>query len=275
MSFFVIDAEKCKHDGICVAECPMRIIEMKDTSSVPMPTDDAELRCIKCGHCVAVCPHGAFSLAGMSAAECPPVRQDMLPGIEQTEHFLRYRRSIRTYQDKGIEQETLAKLLDIARYAPTGVNSQQVKWLIVNSRQRVNDIAGMVVEFLRYMINEHHPMAEKYGLAGLVKAWEGGTDLVTRGAPGLAIAHAPKDYAMAQTDSTIALTFLDLAAPSFGLGTCWAGILMVAASQWPPLQQVLAFQEGNACFGAMMIGYPKFKYHRLPLRKEADITWVS
>src|SRR5208337_5190217 len=154
-------------------------------------------------------------------------------------------------------------------------NSQQVKWLAVNSREEVQSMSGLAVDLIRHMIAEKHPMAERYRKFGIVKAWEAGIDIITRGAPGLVIASAPKDYRIAQTDSTIALTFLDLAAPSFGLGTCWAGIFMMAASQWPPLQQALALPEGHACFGAMMIGYPKYRYHRLPLRKEADITWLD
>ena len=134
-------------------------------------------------------------------------------------------------------------------------------------------MAGLVVDLIRYMIEEKHPMGERYSLPRFVEAWETGTDLISRGAPGLVIAHAPKDYTLAQTDSAIALTFLDLAAPSFGLGSCWAGFFMMAASHWPPLQQALELPEGHACFGAMMLGYPKYEYHRLPLRKEADITW--
>lgn len=30
MSLFTIDAEKCKRDGICVAECPFGLLEMKN-----------------------------------------------------------------------------------------------------------------------------------------------------------------------------------------------------------------------------------------------------
>ncbi len=273
MGLFEIDSDKCRRDGICVEECPMRILEMKDASSAPTPVEEAEQRCIRCGHCVAVCPHGAFSLSEMRTEDCPPVRKGLLPGVQQAEHFLRSRRSIRTYQEKEVEREKLARLIDIARYAPTGTNSQQVKWLVVNSREGVRQMAGQVVDLIRHMIAGKHPLSERYRMPGMVAAWEAGTDLICRGAPGLVIAHAPKDYMMAQTDSTIALTFLDLAAPCLGLGTCWAGFFMVAASQWPPLQQALALPEGNACFGAMMIGYPKYRYQRLPLRKEADVTW--
>jgi len=275
MGLFSIDPEKCKRDGICVAECPMRILEMKESSLPPSPVEGAEERCIRCGHCVTVCPHGAFSLAEMKTKDCPPVRTDLALSVKHVEHFLRSRRSIRTYKDKAIEHEKLEKLLNIARYSPTGSNSQQVKWLAINSREQVRRMSGLVVDLIRHMIAEKHPLAERYRRFGIVKAWETGTDIVTRGAPGLVMAQAPKAYMMAQTDCTIALTFVDLAAPSLGLGTCWAGIFMMAASQWPPLQQALALPEGHACFGAMMIGYPKYKYRRLPLRKEADITWVE
>ncbi len=275
MGFFTVDTEKCKRDGICVEECPMRILEMSDASSAPTPVQGAEKFCIRCGHCVAVCPHGACSLAGMRTEDCPQVREDLALSAGHVEHFLRSRRSIRTYLDKAIERDKLEKLIDIARYAPTGSNSQQVNWFAVNSREAVQRMAGLVVDLIRHMIAEKHPMGEKYNFPRFVKAWEAGTDLITRGAPGLVIAYAPKDYNNARTDSAIALTFLDLAAPSFGLGSCWAGFFMMGAAQWPPLRQTLALPEGHACFGAMMIGYPKYKYNRLPLRKDARITWVD
>jgi len=273
MSLFTIDQKKCKRDGICVAECPLKIIEMKDDSPVPTPTADAEERCVKCGHCVAVCPHGAFSHAMLKTGDFPPVKKDLALTTEQAEHFLRARRSIRTYQDKAIEHGKLEKLISIARYAPTGTNSQQVKWLVVNSREGVKNMAGMVVDMCRYLVKEKNPFAEKYRLDKTVTAWESGIDGITRGAPALVIAYAPKDYGLAQVDCTSAVAYLDLVAPTLGLGSCWAGFVMIAAAQWPPFQQALALPEGHASYGIMMVGYPKYKYHRLPPRNEAAITW--
>ncbi|MEE8389692.1 MAG: nitroreductase family protein [Anaerolineae bacterium] len=95
----------------------------------------------------------------------------------------------------------------------------------------------------------------------------------SNGVPGaftIIIAHAPGDK---KRDCTIVLTYLALAAPSFGLGACWAGWLDIAADNWQPLQQYLELPEGLVCCGAMMIGYPKYKYHRIPLRDEVRITW--
>jgi hypothetical protein len=39
------------------------------------------------------------------------------------------------------------------------------------------------------------------------------------------------------------------------------------------MQKALALPEGHQSYGAMMVGYPKFNYHRLPSRKPPPITW--
>lgn len=42
MGLFTIDRDKCARDGICVSECPARIIEIKDEESNPEPIEGAE-----------------------------------------------------------------------------------------------------------------------------------------------------------------------------------------------------------------------------------------
>jgi len=273
MNLFTIDKNKCNRDGICVAECPSRIIEMKDDSSFPTPVFGAERACIRCGHCVAVCPHGALSHSLIKIEDCPPFQNDMAFTDEQAEHFLRSRRSIRLYQDRVIEPEKLARLIEIARYSPTGGNSQMVNWVVVSSPETVRKISGMVIDLMRAMVQKKHPMAESYRLINLVNDWDAGIDRISRGAPSLVFACAPKDYGMGAVDCTSALSYLDLAAPSLGLGCCWAGFVMMAVVKWPPLQQTLELPEGQACFGAMMVGYPKYRYYRLPTRKKPVIVW--
>jgi nitroreductase/NAD-dependent dihydropyrimidine dehydrogenase PreA subunit len=273
MSLFTIDEKKCKRDGICVAECPLKIIEMKDDKSVPTPTADAAERCVKCGHCVAVCPHGAFGHAMLKPELFPPIKKELALSPEHAEHFLRSRRSIRTYQDKPVEREKLQKLIEIARYAPTGSNSQLVQWLAVASRPEVAKLTGMVVDLIREMVKAKNPFAISYRLDRSVTAWENGIDTISRGATALVIAHAPKEYGLGHVDCASALAYLDLAAPTLGLGSCWAGFFMLALPQHKPLQQALAIPEGNAVHGIMMVGYPKYKYHRLVPRNEPKIQW--
>lgn len=274
MSMIVIDEKKCKRDGICVAECPLQIIEIKDAASFPTLVEDAEQRCIKCGHCVAVCPHGAFTHTMLNTESFSPVKKEFTLTVEQAGHFLRSRRSIRSYQERAVEHEKLAKLIDIARYAPTGTNSQMVSWTVVDSRPKVAQLTGMAIDLFREMIRTKSRFVKKYRLDKAVSAWDQGVDRICRGAPALVIAHAPKDYALAVIDCTSALAYLDLFAPALGLGTCWAGFFMVAVSQWQPLQQALALPEGNVACGVMMVGYPKYKYRLLPPRNEPKIGWM-
>ena len=272
MTHISVDENKCRHDGICTAVCPMSIIEM-ESGLVPTLSAGLEDLCIKCGHCVAVCPHGALSLDTMGVADCPPVKPELKITSEHAEQLIRARRSIRCYRTTAVERDTLARLIEMAHYAPTGTNSQQVQWLVINSREQLHVLSGMIVDMLRYLIREGHPLAKAYRLERSVAAWEAGKDPVLRDAPALVIAHAPKAYPLAQVDCTIALSSLDLAAPTVGLGTCWAGFFSMAAAQWPPLQEALALPEGHVCCGALMVGYPKFEYHRLPTRNEAVVNW--
>jgi nitroreductase/NAD-dependent dihydropyrimidine dehydrogenase PreA subunit len=273
MSLIMIDEDLCRRDGICAAACPVGMIELKGGSSWPTSTGNAEDRCISCGHCVAVCPQGALSHRAMAARDCAPLRPEAAPGEDQVEQLLRSRRSIRNYQDRQVERAKLERLTDLARSAPTGTNSQMVRWHVINGREAVRSVASQVVDFLRQLIERNDPMVTKGSLGRAVQVWERGGDPITRGAPALVIAYAPKEYPLAAVDCSIALTFIDLAAPSVGLGTCWAGFLMLTVPQYPPLQAALSLPAGHACYGAMMIGYPKHSYHRIPVRNRALVTW--
>jgi len=222
---------------------------------------------------VAVCPEGALSHRLIGPESCPPVRPDLVLSAELVEHVLRSRRSIRAYEERKVEHETLAKLIDIARYAPTGSNSQQVRWIVVNSRGEVKRLAGLAIEMMRQMVRAGHPLAARFPAARLVKSWESGKDLVCRDAPALIVAYTPKDGLRSPVDPFIALSFLDVAAPALGLGTCWAGYLMAAIPQWPPLKEALGLSEAETSLAAMMVGYPKYRYHRLPPRNDPEIAW--
>jgi nitroreductase/NAD-dependent dihydropyrimidine dehydrogenase PreA subunit len=272
MSFLSVDHKKCAHDGICAAACPMSIITM-NKDSLPEVTGEAEKLCIKCGHCVAVCPHGAISAGDINVKDCPPIKKELVASADQIEQLIKSRRSIRMYKDKKVEREQLSKLIDIARYSPTGGNSQQVQWLAVTSREEVKKIAGAVVDFMRDLIKGGHPLAERYNLSALVESCDAGIDRIFRGAPALIVAHAPKEYGLASVDCSIALSYLDIAASSFDLGCCWAGFFMIAASQSPSVMKILGLPEGNICFGGLMVGYPKYDYHRIPVRNDAQVIW--
>lgn len=270
MSLFQVDAGRCNRDGLCVAACPKLLIELPADARTPVSVAGAEDLCNNCGHCVAICPSGALSHRAMAPADLEPVRPALLPNAEAAEHFLLARRSIRTFKDEAVPRETLAHLIDIARRAPTGSNRQQVYWLVIEDRAEVQRLAALTEDWLRDTIARQPEGPLGTYAFTLDKAAERGVDAICRGAPHLIFAHGPKGR---ETDGVIALTYLELAAAGLGLGACWAGWIGSAAREWGPMQEALALPEGHACYGAMMVGFAKYRYRRIPARNEAKVAW--
>lgn len=272
MKILTIDERTCNRDGLCAEVCPAGLIDFTG-GKFPEPVALAEELCIRCGHCVAICPTGSLSHREMDVAQCPPVSGDLLLSPEQSEQFLRNRRSIRTFRQKPVAREELTRLIEVARYAPSGHNSQGVRWLVLGQRQELRRLAGMVADWMGLMLEKMPEFALSLHMDKELERWHRGVDVVLRNAPALVIAHAEKDNRMAQASCTIALAYLELAATGMGLGCCWAGYFNAAATTFRPLAEALALPEGHQSFGAMMVGYPKFQYHRLPLRRVPEITW--
>jgi nitroreductase/NAD-dependent dihydropyrimidine dehydrogenase PreA subunit len=273
MGLINIDETLCKRDGICAAECPTAVIRQADKESCPELVPGGEAMCLRCGHCVAVCPHGALSHADVPLAQCPVVDKGAVIGPEQAVQFLRSRRSVRRFKDKAIEKETLQQLIDTARYAPSASNAQPVEWMVFTDREEIRGIAENVVDWMRSVLEKDPQPASAPYMPLLVGAWDLGLDYVLHRAPGLIVAMAPKSDSNGMVDLTLALAYLELAAPSLGLGTCWAGLLQGALVSHAPLRQAMGIGDEYPHHYPMMIGQPRFKYYRLPERQHAKITW--
>ncbi len=250
----------------------MGLIQMQK-GDFPRSVDDAKELCIKCGHCVTVCPTGSLSHYAMPSTQCPSVHKELLLNAEQCEHFIRNRRSIRTFKDQPVSQKDLTKLIDMARYAPSGPNSQCVEWLVLGNRGELHRLAGIVIDWMRWMMENMPEIALSLRMNRAIKRWGSGIDGILRKTPTLVVAHAEKNNRFAPAACTIALTYLELAATSMGLGCYWAGYFQAAVTTFPAMIRSLGLPEGLQCFGAVMVGHPKFRYHRLPVRNTPLITW--
>lgn len=271
MDFMAIDETKCKKDGLCAAVCPMGLIELETGETFPAPVEDAQERCILCGHCQAVCPHGALTLE--KVRKTAPFEKKHLPTLEQLNQLIRGRRSIRVYRKEPVDRDLMSSLIDLARHAPTARNSQLIGWLVIDDREELKRLTGLVIDWMHHLVDKNDPLAHSYHLAKVIGAWKSGYDPILRGAPGLVVLHGPQDYPLAVVDSSIALTTFELAAFSQGVGTCWAGFFSIAAGSWPPLAEALDLPEGRKLTYAMMVGYPAVQYQRLPERKAPEIIW--
>jgi nitroreductase/NAD-dependent dihydropyrimidine dehydrogenase PreA subunit len=271
VELIAVNHETCNQDGICVDACPAGILELKEGS--PIAIDDANELCIRCGHCVAICPTESLTHMDIPLESCTPIAKEFRITLDQTEQFLRSRRSIRQYKDKSVDKADLNKLIDIARYAPSGHNLQPVEWLVLGDKAELKRLSGIVVEWMRWMLTNMPEVASSMHMDRTVTRYENGYDVILRDAPAVIVAHAHKENRVAPAACTIALTYLELASTTMGMGACWAGYFNAAATTFPPMQTALALPDGHQAFGSMMVGYPKYRYQRMPRRNEPKVTW--
>jgi nitroreductase/NAD-dependent dihydropyrimidine dehydrogenase PreA subunit len=263
MNFITIDQEQCKQDGLCVEICPMGIIE-KPPGGYPRLEVNGDQFCISCGHCVAVCPHGALHHGRIPLKECVSIRKGLRVSADAIEEFLKARRSIRSFRDKSASRDVLERIIDVTRWAPSASNRQPVSWLVIENQSQVRQLAALVADWLR----------KTKAIPRFLEAWDRGKDMILRGAPHLIVAHADKENRWAPVDCAIALTYMELAAKSQGLGTCWAGLLIRAIGVCSPVAEFLNLPDGNEVYGAVMLGYPEYRYQRIPNRNEARVRWL-
>lgn len=271
MNGITVNQDQCTRCNICSEICPVGVIEPADENHRAQVKETKASRCIKCGHCEAFCPSGALTLNFALDEK----RDDTIePGEISAELLGRYmkgRRSVRHFTARKVEKEKIERILDIARYAASGMNAQPVEWLVVYDDREVKRLAGITIDWLRSLIGTGNPMSAY--ASGLVTAWDHGKDPICRGAPHLLVAHIPENNPIAPTDAIIALTHFDISAPAFGLGTCWAGFVAGAARMWKPMHEALALPAGRIAAYAMMFGYPKYITRGIPPRNPARIIW--
>ena len=269
----IVDESKCKKDGICAAECPTAIIKLKNNENFPQMIPGGEQACLICGHCVAVCPHGALSHEQIPMEDCPTIKKELLINEEQAIQFLRSRRSIRFFKEKPIGKEKIQQLIDVARYAPTASNAQVLEWQVFTDKDEIKDFSKMTVDWMRDALQKDPENPRAAYLPTIIAAWDFGYDAVLRGAPALVVASAPKEAGSGMVDLTLALSYLELVATTMNLGTCWAGLLRGALLGSSKLKEAVGIPADHPHHYPMMLGYPKAKYFRLPERKPAKITW--
>jgi nitroreductase len=188
---------------------------------------------------------------------------------------LRSRRSIRHYEDKPVPREKMLELLEIARFAPSGHNSQAISYLVVEGAENLMRISRIVVEWMREAVKLSPELAKRYNMRAVIRQQEKSGDRILRGAPHIIVAHAPADLSAAPVSTMLALEYVELYAPALGLGTCWAGYTMACAQRFPAFSQFLKIPASRTITGILMVGYPRYGYHRLPTRNPLDAAWFE
>ena len=271
MSLFELDEYLCTKCGICADVCPAVIITRPDDGTFPSVPETYENMCIHCGHCEVFCPSKAllFNDRPEERVSLPAAGHTIPPEVLSL--YLRKRRSIRCFTRNTIPEDIILRLIETASYAASGGNRQPVKWLVIHNHAKVRKVAELTIEWMKTLLRTDHPLS--HYVPRIIAGWRTGRDTICLGAPHLVINHVPDDNPGALVDAVIAMTHIDIAAQSYGAGTCWAGFVMMASSAFEPLKAELALPKGQKTAAVMMMGYPKYKSYGIPRKNTPDITW--
>lgn len=266
---FKIDSAQCIACGACVADCPFGVLAMADEPILENPE-----HCLSCQHCLAICPTGALSILGNHAEDSTEL-EGQFPSFAQMNVLIKGRRSIRQYASEPLPAETLQTLLTTAWHAPTAVNNQSVRFTLLDDplhMQALSDECWQRLEEKDRLNALPEGPLRNYVNMGQTARQTDGTDIFFRGAPHLVIASSPKANPAAQTDTVIALSYLELAAQSMGLGTLWNGLAKTLICHiFPDLSERLSIPADHFVGGMMLLGKPSVKYVRTVERRPASI----
>lgn len=269
MDLIRLDQTRCVKCGRCAAVCPRGLIVLEPE----WPQSDATDLCIACGQCVAVCPTAALDnkktplSSQISLAKFPAIDADT------ANHFLRSRRSIRCYKKMPVPRENLLLLMDIARFAPTGSNSQGLSFRVIEKPETLHSLTEQTVIWLEKQTAAGHPAAASYAQYANVYR-KTGRDVILRGAPCLILGLASKSFQRGRENTHFSFAYVELYAPVLTLGTCWAGLFEAAAfSGFEPLIDLLGLPDDKSLTGAIMVGQPEFGFHRLTDRNSLNICF--
>ncbi len=154
------------------------------------------------------------------------------------------RKSVRGFLDKDVPEETLTRILNAARLAPSASNRQEWRFIVVRDAETRKKLvsAAMGQSFV--------------GQAPVVLACCAETDEH----------RMPCQLLCFPIDLAIAIDHITLCAVEEGLGSCWIG-----AFKEDEVKEILGIPEGIRVVQLLPIGYPvkpgKVPKDRLPLEK--------
>lgn len=268
-----IDVEKCIGCGQCVKDCFPRDIEIIDGKAKVN-----NVTCMKCGHCIAICPREAVSINEYDMNDVANYDKDEFSiDADKLLNFIKFRRTVRQFKNKEVEQEKLLKIIEAGRFTQTGSNSQNVAYTVV--RDNLEELKNLTFKALKSMGEELLEKLPKDDVRfrRYANMWinmhkeykeDPKNDKIFFNAPAIIVVTAGSEV-----DAALASSNMELMTNALGLGTFFSGFFVRAAQGNKEIMELLGLDEDKKIVTCMVIGYPSVKYFRTVPRKNADISW--
>lgn len=286
---FYIDKSLCKSCGRCLRECGKHIQIQEDKHISP---DNP--RCIKCYHCYTICPENAIKLK--NKVKMPTYNQELFKSITEDNltNFLAYRRSIRSFQKREIDNSLIEKLIDRARYIPSGGNSHSYEFTVLKSgkvRSNIIDELTKIYKMRSYMLNNPvlrnivKPFVNRKmrgflknksyreRMKSLVKRIYTGDDPFFYYAPVVIIIHSSQQIPTPKEDCVLAGYNIALLAQTMGLGACFVTLAQNAINTSNRCKKIINLSSRDNVNAVVVVGYPSMRHERIAPKPEKRVHW--
>ncbi len=164
----------------------------------------------------------------------------------EVEKAIMGRRSIRDYETKPIPEEALAKILKAGAMAPSAMDAQPCRFIVIENRQKILEISEKVKQKLGVL-----GMGARLAERAKIKP-----DVIFYGAPLLILIVAEKgDWS--ETDCNLAAQNMMLRAYDLGLGSCYIGFMKKTIRDDRETLRELGIKDNQELYCPLIFGYPK------------------
>ena len=249
-----------------MSDCVSKCIEADEED---FPIMKNEERCLKCQHCMMICPKGALTFNDLSPENSEKVSTDSILSL------IKSRRSIRQYNNEELSTDDLNKIKNMLPFIPTGCNSHVLHFSIVEKKSVMEELKNRVNKrFLKLLNNKVlSPLVKHFEV--YKESFQKGEDIIFRNAPHMIVVSSPVKSPCPQQDGVIALSYIELYAQSLGIGTCWCGYAELCIKLFPEFCDILDIPKGYTPIYAMLLGKPAVKYQRTPQPEPYKISEIK
>lgn len=180
------------------------------------------------------------------------------------------RRSVRNFSDKEITDEIIKELIRAGTYAPTAMNMQPWRFVVVKSRRLIAEYDERAKKDFIAM----HKDTKIPELSGYLRNMSKPEMHLFYGAPVLILIFTSSE-GIGEQDCALAAENMMLAAHSFGIGSCWIGLAIGLGNDAEFLKEV-GVPEGHKLVAPLIFGYPAKIGLKAPARNaDVILKWIN